>query len=208
MRMSILSTVAVASLGFSTDVFAGLRAGELVTLERDSSVSVSFLSQSAGATGALYFSGYESEGSMAWAVSSDTNELGTFLFSNHGTERGASIDLGEFGAGSTLHFSYLVTKGRGGAKTGDLFESFDSGGVGYFASGSPRVFDGGVSYVMGVEDIMNPKRSDFDFNDAMFEVSAASVPTPGSVALGAAGLVFVARRRGVRGWIDVQRSAL
>src|SRR6056297_1439873 len=141
MRTStFIATAVFVSAGFSSAASAGFRDGELVTLQEDSRVSVSFVSQSAGATGSLYFTGAELGGVMDYAVSSDTNNLGEFLFSNHGASAGTSIDLGEFDAGSTLHFSYLVTKGRGGAKTGDLFQSADSVGVGYFASEEPELF--------------------------------------------------------------------
>jgi hypothetical protein len=186
------------SLAVAGSANAGFRTGQSVTLQEDSNAVVEFISQSAGAKGSLYFLGADTGDSFVTAPSSDENGLGKFLFSNHGTARGTTVDLGNFGAGSTLHFAYLITKGVSVAPTGSLFKSNVLDDVNYFGMEGPSTFERSTTFRLGIEDIRNPKKSDFDYNDVIVEVRAVAIPTPGTLALATAGLAFVTRRRATR----------
>jgi len=187
---------AVSSLALASFASADLNSGQMLTLDQDSDVSVSFITSSAGAKGSLYFLGTESGGAITSAASSDSNALGEFLFSNHGTTSGYSVDIGQFGAGETLHFAYLITNGVSVAPTGELFRSDLSTDLSFFASGSAEAFDGYQVFRFGIEDIRDPNRSDFDYNDVIFDVRVSpAVPAPGAAALAMIGAGFMVRRR-------------
>ncbi len=172
----------------------GLSAAAPVVIDQPSSVNVSFVSQSAGATGSLYFLGWEPEGidTIEYAASSDFNILGTHLMSNHGTPFGTSVDVGTFGAG-TLHFAYLITDGVSVAPTGSLFRTDVSGDEVYFASEMTAVTP--QVYTFGLEDIRNPSQSDWDYNDLVVQVSAAPIPAPGATVIGLASVLVLGRVR-------------
>lgn len=167
-------------------------------------VSISFLSQSAGAKGSLYFLGSESAGTITYATSSDSKNLGLFLFSNKGTASGSTVGLGSFDAGVRLHFAYLITSGVSVAPTGQVSRTDVVGDLLYFGLESMG-FEGGMyQETLGIEDIKSAS-SDYDYNDAMFRIfvtpSSLSVPEPGTISLAclAAGGVGVRRRRNRKG---------
>lgn len=190
----IITAVAITAAAASA-ASATMTPAQPFTLDQDSAVAVQFVSQSAGARGNLYFIGFEQEGEMFNAVSSDANELGQFIFQNHGTSAGTTVELGEFGAGSTLHFAYLVTNGAGGAPTGSLFRTDFEADANYFAIGDTRSQEESLFTRLGIEDIRDPQHSDFDYNDLVVDVRTTPIPAPGSVALAMTALAMIARRR-------------
>lgn len=171
----------------------------LPELDGPSAVSVSFVSSSAGARGSLYFLGYETPGGPPAAITpaadSDSNNLGAFLFENKGPTRSNVAGLGVIPGGATLHFAYLVTQGVSVAPTGSLFRTDVAADLNYFGSTDLGMEDGERVWRMGIEDIRDENRSDWDYNDAVFEVRAFPVPTPGTIALAAAGVGLAAVRR-------------
>jgi len=195
--MNTRSTVAVAIAAASCSgvAHASMTPAQPITLAEESAVSVQFVSQSAGARGSLYFLGTESEGQMSFAMSSDTNNLGMFLFENHGASPNTSIDVGEYDAGASLHFAYLVTRGVPVAPTGSLFRTDDEVGAFNFAIGNTSFVGGSNVTRVGIEDIQDQHLSDFDFNDILFDVRTTAIPAPGSVALAMVGGAVLLRRR-------------
>ena len=180
------------TLAFSATAGLSITGVKPFALQSPSEVSVSFESQSAGARGNLYFLGAEdSSGDITYAASTDANNLGQFLFQNHGTANGFTVDLGVFDAGDVMHFAYLVTNGSGGAPTGSLFRTdvnadLDYVGLTQISSEITRI---------GLEDIRNPAQSDWDHNDVVFNVVARSVPAPGPAALASAAFLIAGLRR-------------
>jgi len=166
-----------------------------VALTKDSNVSVRFVNSDAGATGSLYFLGWGQGESITYSASSHSNNLGQFLFSNKGTPTGTTIDLGVFDAGAALHFAYIINKGAGAAKTGDVIRSDIHADLAYFAP-SPMFNQQDENFVrIGLEDIRDPKKSDWDFNDVIFDVLASPIPGPGAFALAMMGMAIAAPRR-------------
>ncbi len=170
-----------------------------ITLEQDSSVSVELVGAWAGAAGDVYFLGADSNGQLN--ASADTGEpgLGKRLF-NSKDAPGTTIDLGDFTAGSALHFAYLITKGWSDAVIkGDVMRSDRTRDQIQLAwdedESTPAL------YRLGWEDIRDPKRSDWDYQDAVFDVhispsAARAVPAPGTMTLLAlTGATLAARRR-------------
>jgi len=171
--------------------------GEPLRLAQRSDVRVRFLGQSAGASGALYFLGSRLGGVVSRAASSDDQGLGRFLFNNHQARRGFETALGVFDAGAVLDFAYLITQGVSVAPTGELFRTDRSEDLPYFAQRTRFKKDLQRS-VVGVEDIRDPRLSDFDFNDVVFEVVARPAGTPapaGAAVLGLGGAVALGLRR-------------
>ncbi len=170
----------------------GVANGNLFQMDQRGNVSVEFLNSNAGATGSLYFVGSRgtNENDITYATSSDAFGLGQFLFSNKGTSAGTSVEIGSFDTGTTLHFAYTITKGSGSAvlnqiqrtdQTTSMFFATDWGtdSKGYFAK-------------VGVEDILDVKKSDMDYNDVVFRVR--SIPAPGGAALMAVSLLIAGPR--------------
>lgn len=173
---------------------AGMIGGASVTTPYHSEVSVEFVSQSAGAKGALYFLGFNDGDGITYAASTDSNNLGRYLFHNHGTAQGYSVLLGDFGAGSVMHFAYLITNGVSVAPTGQITRTDALSSV-FFAVDAGRSDSVGDYSRVGVEDIVS-KSSDMDYNDMIFNVRFADVPAPGGAMLaGLAMLVASPRRR-------------
>lgn len=192
--MQKIQTAAVLAATIAAAAHAGVAHTGVkpYALESDSQVSVSFVSQSAGAKGSLYFLGHEdSDGHITYAASSDANNLGQFIFQNHGTAAGYTVDLGIFDAGDVMHFAYLITKGVSVAPTGSLFRTdvnADLAYVGLTPMGS------GITRI-GLEDIRNPAKSDWDHNDVVFDIVALDVPAPGPAALASAAFLIAGLRR-------------
>ena len=85
----------------------------------------------------------------------------------------------------------------GVAPTGSFSRSDVASDLLFFGLSDPT-FDGGVYTLrLGVEDVKNVQNSDFDYNDALFTlvVTPTSVPSPGSITLGACAALFLFSRR-------------
>jgi len=159
----------------------------------DGEVFVTFDHQNAGATGALYFTGRESDGVMTSATSGPGSVLGRLLFNTRQSSTGTTLSLGLFNAGDTLHFLYTILKGSGAAKKGDAIRTDDESTSRNFAFST--VGSSGESHVtsLGIEDILDPARADWDYDDAEFTLTTTPrfVPAPGPVALGACGMALM-----------------
>lgn len=163
-------------------------------------ISVVFQGQDAGATGWFYFLGFGLGNDFSSATHTDSNELGAFLFSNKGTPVGSAVSIGYHEAGTALHFAYIITKGSGAAKTGDIMRTDDPATSINFLWGAPVASGDLLASSLGVEDIKNPAKSDWDFNDVTFDLivdtsAVRYVPAPGPVTLMAfAGLMSLRRK--------------
>lgn len=175
---------------------AGMITGVPVTTWSPSTYAVEFVSSSAGAKGSLYFLGWQGPGeAITYTPSTDANNLGKFLFSNKKTPVGKSVEIGAFESGTSLHFAYLITKGVKESPTGQLQRTDDDDTSPFFGF-TLGTDSKGYAASFGVEDILDPKVSDMDYNDVMFKVR--TVPAPGGAALMAVSLLIVgprARRR-------------
>lgn len=154
-------------------------------------VFVTFDRQSAGAVGELYFLGADTGGSIT-----SGSGLGSeaFLFRNRGVKSGETRSLGLYNAGETLHFLYRIVTGAGAAKKGDVLRTDDESTSGNFRFSDANEQGGVFTASLGVEDIRNPARADWDFNDVEFTLTTSPrfVPAPGPVVLGACGLALAA----------------
>lgn len=191
-----LTIVAVLASGATAGSALGAFAiGGPVVMPYKGTASVEFVSQSAGAKGSLYFLGWENDGAITYAASTDSKNLGQFLFSNHGTLTGYSVDLeGVLPGQSILHFAYLITNGVSVAPTGQVTRTDDASNIWFGVGAMQSTLSGDVQKVY-VEDIVTG-RSDHDYNDMTFNVRSLAIPAPGGAALlAAAGLVALPRRR-------------
>lgn len=188
--MTAVVTTAVAGTASAAVIPASL-----VELDTDSTVTVRFDSSDAGAKGSLYFLGYEQDGTINYETSTDANGLGKWLFSNHGTAPGFSVNLGLLPGGSMLHFAYLITNGVSVAPTGSLFRTDVAGDMQYFMSDVVAADAGGTTVSYGIEDIRKPSKSDWDYNDVMFSVRVDPIPGPGAIALAASAVMLAGTRR-------------
>lgn len=195
MLKSILGAAGLSLVVCGGASAASFTKGGSVIMPYKGTASVEFVSQAAGAKGSLYFVGWENDGSITKATSTDSNDLGQFLFSNHGTASGYTVDLsGIFPSASILHFAYIITKGVSVAPTGQVTRTDNETGSWYGVGSLTPSLSGDVQGVF-VEDIING-RSDNDYNDLVFNVRSLAIPAPGGAALiAAAGLVALPRRR-------------
>lgn len=175
---------------------AGFATGGLYNVPQTGEITIEFKSQSAGATGSLYFLGSERSGTLTRAASTDSRDLGRWIFSNKGTAAGHRVSLGLFEFGDLLHFAYIVTTGAGNAKTGETSRTDIVADRKYFGFKNTSTTDEGVIRVlMGVEDIRNPSKTDWDYNDLQVFVESTPVPSPGVLALSGAALLIAGSRR-------------
>lgn len=188
--MTAVVTAAVAGTASAAVIPASL-----VELDTDSTVTVTFDSSDAGAKGSLYFLGHEQGGSITYATSTDANGLGKWLFSNHGTAPGFSVELGLLPGGALLHFAYLITHGVTNAPTGSLFRTDVPADMQYFMSNVVAADASGTTVSYGIEDIRKPSKSDWDYNDVMFTVRVDAIPGPGAIALAASAMMLAGVRR-------------
>lgn len=177
----------------------GMVTGQLYTVPQAGEVSISFRSQSAGATGSLYFLGFEDEGGLSYTSNTDGRALGQFLFSNHGSSLGSSLLLGTFNAGDKLHFAYIVTKGVSSVPTGTTSRTDVAGDRIYFGLEGPASRGPALDTVLSVEDIKDPSKTDWDYNDFTATITSIPIPAPGPVALASLGMLLMAPRRKQRG---------
>ncbi len=171
---------------------AGMITGAPIQTWSASTYGVEFVSSSAGAKGSLYFLGWQGPGeAITYTPSTDANNLGKFAFSNKGTTAGTTVEIGAFESGTTLHFAYLITKGVKVAPKGQL-QRTDSDDTSAFFGLAFGTDQKGYFASVGVEDILDPKVSDMDYNDVMFKVR--TIPAPGGAALMAVSLLIVGPR--------------
>ncbi len=198
MKRYIKTAVAAACVGgVATGASASVITGTTYQVEQTGAFDVSFVSQSAGWTGSLYFSGAEVDGVMFAADDSDQYGMGRFLFDNHGTQSGHTVSIGEFDAGSVLHFSYLIYRGnksngniRYALRTDSPDDLMQFGWEEIASSG-----DAMRTTMLHIEDIVG-SGSDYDYNDVRANVIARAIPTPGTATLaGFALFVGCTRRR-------------
>lgn len=190
MNKNLMSSVCAAAAVLS---LAGMSRGDIIMGEpvrtpsgAASNATIEFRGSSAGYTGQLYFLGWGDETNVIHYA--DGSDLGQLLFNNHSSEIGATVLLvGEFEAGSVLHFAYEVIAPR---SKYDLFRTDVEDDRFNFA------YDAATGDY-AIEDLrMDYRHYDGDYNDAMFRISLQSVPAPGSLALlGLAGLAMTRRRR-------------
>lgn len=196
----MITTAAIALVTTSVGTFApGTPSSDPARITADApfEATVAHASTNAGARGTLFFLGTEADGTIT-APTGAAHELGRALFTSHNTapEARSGLDLGAFGAGDTLHFAYLVTRGVSVAPTGSTFRTDTDLDPAHFTVVDTTVIDEATTvYRVGVEDIRDPARSDWDYNDVVFDVSVRLVPTPGAGTLALASLALVARRR-------------
>ena len=180
---------------------SGVPSQDAVSLTSESpfTASVSFVGSDAGAKGSLYFMGGASDGTITSPSVMDDPELGMELFSTRTPPAGdaRTVSLGTFDADEVLTFAYLITHGVRVAPTGSLFRTDLDIAPAHFAilDEPTRLNDDTVIYRLGVEDIRNPERADWDYNDVVFDVTITSVPTTGAPALAMALGLIVSRRR-------------
>ncbi|MEL6328092.1 MAG: hypothetical protein AAFR38_00390 [Planctomycetota bacterium] len=109
--------------------------------------------------------------------------------------RGTRLEVGAFQEGDELVLSYRVVRGRR-----NVFLSDRDGDTNFWFTPIEASGGGVGGFRIGVEDLRG-RRSDFDFNDAVYEISfdpvaTGPLPSPGAgLAVGAAGLFAVRRRR-------------
>lgn len=190
--MSTLALVAISS-----GAHAGIAGGDVYQMNQRGQVTATFLSSDAGATGSLYFVGHKGSGddAITYSASSDAFGLGQFLFSNKGTPANTGVALGEFNAGDSLFFAYIITKGSGNATKGSFARNDLTAGVDFFRTNSSTPTDYGSYSIIGVEDIFNRSKSDWDYNDMLFALRVDAVPTPGAGLLAAMGGIVAFRRK-------------
>lgn len=188
-KMLMAGVMATAAASVAS---AGLITGSPIETWTASTYGVEFVSSSAGATGSLYFLGWQGPGeAITYTPSTDSNEIGKFLFSNKKTQAGATVEIGAFEAGTTLHFAYLITKGVKEAPMGQI-QRTDSDDTSAFFGYTLGTDAQGYFAKIGVEDVLDPKVSDMDYNDIMYKVR--SIPAPGGAALMAVSLLIVGPR--------------
>ena len=197
MRRIAITAASLAAAGTASAAFIQLE--NPLVLQQDASVSVELVGKWAGAEGDVYFLGSKSAGEPL-SASADTGVpgLGTRLFASAGA-RGSTVELGDFTAGTELHFAYHITKGYSDiVALGDTFRSDlqqDEIQLGWDPEASSSLV-----YRLGWEDIRDPKRSDWDYQDVVFDVRMTppqgdQVPTPGAAMLLALSTGVAAARR-------------
>ncbi len=196
MKLVPLIGLGIAAITTST-ANGSMITGAVYQTTHEGTVEVSFVSQDAGATGKLYFLGSEASGTISYAASSDANNLGQYIFQNHGTSAGTTVPLGSFASGVNLLFAYKVTAGVNVAPTGTVFRMDVPGDLVYFGQEVLSNTSTGSTTRMWLEDIKNPAQSDWDYNDLAFNVTNAYVapaPAPGAWAIALIGVLIGTRR--------------
>ncbi len=193
---AIAATVGSFTPGSPANAPAAISFGET------SSVSVRYVSKDASARGMLSFLGAEHSGVLtaptARTPADNITPLGLDLFTNHNPARGvdAPVELGTFAGGSTLHFAFFITRGVWIIPDGETFRTDTDTDPAHFTVMSTTSTDeGSTIYRVGLEDIRDASRSDWDYNDLIFDVAVQTVPGPGPALLAGLGAVCAATRR-------------
>jgi len=193
-KRSVIAASMLAAASGASAAFIGLE--DPIALQEDAAVAVTLVGGWAGAEGDLYFLGASRSGVLSAAADTAEPGLGQRLYGNKDAA-GQTIQLGDFLAGDELHFAYHITSGNGGTViTGDVIRSDVSRDFIQFGFDADHTGDGRIR--LGVEDIRDPKRSDWDYQDAVIDLSftpARGVPAPGSATLMALGAALAAQRR-------------
>ena len=196
-RIAYTAAAALAAAATANAAFIELE--NPLVLQNDAVVSVELVGKWAGAEGDVYFLGAKPAGESLNA-SDDTGVpgLGRKLFASAGAA-GTRVELGQFDAGTELHFGYYITKGHSDTVAlGDIFRSDnenDQVQLGWDPSASSEFVTR-----LGWEDIRDPKRSDWDYRDVVFDVRMTppqgdTVPSPGAAMLIALSTGVAAARR-------------
>jgi uncharacterized protein (TIGR03382 family) len=162
--------------------------GAVIVPEDDSQVIIEFVGQDADFTGEFYFLGWGSVFEVTNpAPDTGTPGLGTLLFNNMSAAIGDTVMLpGSFDANAVLHFAYEVIAPD---------ENTAVFATNVLADRNQFAYDADEGFFV-IEDIPLPD-SDYDWNDAQFQIAFQPIPTPGALALlGLAGLSARRRRRG------------
>ncbi|MFU8830486.1 MAG: hypothetical protein ACNA8P_13775 [Phycisphaerales bacterium] len=196
MKRYVMTAVAAACVGGLAAGASASVIGATYQVDQSGAFDVSFVSQSAGWTGSLYFTGAEINGVMHHATASDSHDMGLYLFDNHGTAAGYTVTIGEFEAGTTLHFGYLVFSGN--KSNGNIRYALRTDSSEYsqqFALEEITPIDGAMRTTrMHIEDIVG-SGSDWDYNDMRADIIARAIPTPGAMSLAGFALILVVKRR-------------
>lgn len=182
---------ALGALSLVCGTAASAQDGPGFVVPFDGEVSVTFDQQGSGVNGALYFVGWETDGSITPATSSGS-AYGQLLF---GPGRGAqnkTVSLGLFSAGDTLHFLYRILGGGWFGQQGGTLSTADESTSGNFIVSSVSTDRSDYTASLGVETSGGSDRSDWDYTDAEYTLTATPrvVPAPGPIALGACGLAL------------------
>lgn len=198
MKRYVMTAVASACVGgIATGASASIITGASYQVQQTGAFDVSFVSQSAGWTGSLYFVGAEMDGVLHRADNSDAMDSGQYIFDNHGTPAGHTVSIGEFQTGAILHFAYVVFHGNKDNGNIRYTLSTDSPSTAnQFAMEQRSSPESGVAVTrMHIEDIVG-SGSDWDYNDVRADIVARAIPTPGTATLaGFALLIGFSRRR-------------
>ncbi|TVQ51809.1 MAG: DUF4114 domain-containing protein [Phycisphaerales bacterium] len=179
-------------LASTTPTYGSIVTGEVgapvVVDQNNAIVTVEFLGGHAGYTGELFFRGVGIDPHLITTLAPDSDEIGRGfrLFNNHTSQVGSTIELpGLFNEGDVLHFGYELLAPKRVAGQGFYTDVADDH-VQFMFNATTGFF--------GIEDLRLPW-SDEDYNDAMFRVTAASIPGPGALACMSLLLGFQRRRR-------------
>ncbi len=198
MKRYVMTAVVAACVGgITSGASASIITGVTYQVQQTGAIDVSFISQSAGWTGSLYFAGSEVGGVMHRASDSDAWEMGQYIFDNHGTPAGHTVSIGEFEAGAILHFSYLVFNGnKANGNIQYALHTESPADLNQFAMEERSSFEPGVRVTrLHIEDIVG-NGSDWDYNDVRADIISRAIPTPGTATLTAfAMLIGFSRRR-------------
>jgi len=198
MKRYVMTAVASACVGaIASGASASIIIGAPYQVQQTGAVDVSFVSQSAGWTGSLYFYGAEVDGVLHRADNSDAMDSGQYIFDNHGTPSGYTVSIGEFQTGAILHFAYIVFHGNKDNGNIRYILSTDSPSTAnqFALEERPTVENATRTTRLHIEDIVG-SGSDWDYNDMRADIITRAIPTPGAATLaGFALLIGFSRRR-------------
>lgn len=179
-RFAAPAAAFVAATAFAASVASAVPSGATspasIFIAEDALVTITFDSSSAGWSGNLHRIEAGSQESLS-------DGLGVALLNNHSSSRGDSVDLGFVAGGTDLMFAYDVVTGQR-----NTFRMDDESGDGMFATAQPAA----NTWTLYVEDWIN---GDYDYNDAVFTVTASPVPAPAALATAGLCLVGAGSRR-------------
>lgn len=188
---------ALSLLALSGVSSAAMVTGSTYTVDKTGSIDIQFLSQNTSSRGKLYFLGSSNGGPITYSTSTDANHLGRFLFDSHVSTLNASTKIGDFVAGTVLHFAYKIYRSSSSTPLGTIFRTDVAADRQYYGFEKLAPLPSGATVTkMKIEDDRG-NNCDWDYNDLCFKITnTPKVPAPGAVTLaGLAGLLAVPRRR-------------